>query len=590
MHNLAPLPESTPPPMRVLLVDDSEDDAFLLQTELQRVFPNANCRRVDNGTDMARALADCQWDLVISDHSMPRFDSVAALDLVKRSGKPIPFVIYSGRLKQDAGINAMSDGASDFVHKSSPARLVAVVQRELQNAQVRRGKELAERSVVQLANYDNLTGLPNRSLFMELAEQRLLDEARPAVGGAVLYLNLDRFMRINESFGYATGDALMWHVAARLKPLVGVHGLIARFSQDKFGIFVDQIDAAGAQDFAETVMTRVAAPFAQGAQELFLTASVGVSLCPAHGSDAASLVKNAECAMFAAKKRGGNAWQVYRDELSDGSARRLRLESDLKHAVARDELFLVLQPLLDLRSGHILGVEALLRWGHPELGLIPQDEFIGIAEETRLIVEIGDWVLRTACGQMRAWHDAGFPELAIAVNVSSAQFRQADLAERVAAALAATGLPGRALELEITETVAMENAESTIETLRRLKRMGVHIAIDDFGTGYSSLSYLKRFPIDILKVDRSFVRDLPLDADSAAIVRAIAALGRSLKLLVHAEGVETPEQFNFLAAEGCDRMQGYLLAKPLDAEDALARIEQHNRRPQRSPFALPCPG
>jgi diguanylate cyclase (GGDEF)-like protein len=552
-------------PIRVLVVDDSEDDAYLVTHEIGRELGGAQFARVYTADAMARALALETWDLVIADHRMPRFDSLSALAVLKQSGHDIPFVIYSGELEHDKGVSAMQDGASDFVQKSAPSRLIAVVQRELENARTRRAKEQAEASVVRLANYDHLTQLPNRSLFLELLQLRL---ASGAPAGALLFVDLDRFMRINDSFGYATGDKLIRQVAERVQGTVGERDLLARLGQDEFAIFLDDAEStAAAGAGAERVMQRFAGAFVHAGQEFYLTCSIGVSIFPHDGTDPESLIKNAESAMFQAKKRGRNNIQLYRPELNRGSTRRLRLENDLRHAVERGQLFVLYQPIVDLRSRAIVSAEALVRWRHPDLGVVGPEEFISLADESGLIIPIGDWVLREASTQMERWRREIDENLVIAVNFSAAQFRQEHLPLEIAGALTATGLPARALEIEITETVAMEDAKATVRTLEALHAMGVRVSIDDFGTGYSSLASLKRFPIDILKIDKSFVRDIGVDPDDAAIVHTIAALGRSLKILTLAEGVETEEQAQFLEQQGCDRIQGYWIARPLATDD-----------------------
>jgi diguanylate cyclase (GGDEF)-like protein len=567
-----PRPGATaPPPLRVLIVDDSEDDAFLVARELRRELGAVESIRVDTAEAMTQALGEAAWDVVIADHHMPRFSSVRALEVLRSSGLEIPFVIYSGDLEQDLGIRAMYGGASDFVEKGTPQRLIAVIRRELEHARTRRAKEHAEQSVVRLVNYDGLTGLPNRSLFMELLQRRLAEQA-PRAAGALLFLDLDRFMRVNDSFGYVTGDALIRQVADRLRAIAGAGDLVARLGQDEFAIFVGAADPAAGAAAAERVMQRFADAFVQDGQEFFLTCSIGISLFPGDAADPDSLIKNAESAMFAAKTRGRNNVQPYRPELNTGSSRRLRLESDLRSAVERNQLFLVYQPIVDVRSGATVGAEALLRWRHPDLGLVPPDEFIGLADESGQIIPIGEWVLHSACAQMQRWRDASGLDLFVAVNFSAVQFRQENLREQIAAVLAATGLPPAALEIEITETVAMEDAKATVRTLEALHGMRMRVSIDDFGTGYSSLAYLKRFPIDVLKIDKSFVRDIGVDPDQAAIARTVAALGRSLKLLTHAEGVENEEQARFLATEGCDRIQGFWISRPLEVRDFQARI------------------
>jgi diguanylate cyclase (GGDEF)-like protein len=569
---------------KILIVDDSEDDAFLLSSQIRRIEEQCQFRRVDSAEGMRAALAQQNWDLVISDHSMPGFDSVEALRILRESDKETPFVIYSGHLAQEVGISAMQNGAHDFVYKNDPERMLPVIKRELEHVKLRRDKTEAENSISKIANYDELTGLANRNLFCEQLDRRLsrADAAPPP--GALLYIDLDRFMRINDSFGYPTGDGLMRQVAARLQACMSRSDLVARMGQDEFALYASNVtDTAAVMALAERIMQRFAPAFVQNAQEFFITVSIGISLSPQHGGDAQTLLKNAESAMFAVKKQGRNQFQIYQLELNHSSSQRLRLENDLRHAIARKQLFLAYQPIIDMKTRRIVSAEALIRWRHPELGIVPPDSFIPLADETGLIHPIGEWVVREACTQLRQWQDLGYDSLSVAVNVSAAQFKQEGLAAHIEQILRDTGVSAHHLELEITETVAMQSADAAIQTLRRFKNMGINISIDDFGTGYSSLSYLKRFPIDTLKIDRSFVRDISVDSDDAAIVQAIASLGRTLKLRIIAEGVETREQFEYLSAQGCDRMQGYYFSKPIEPADFLALLERHPKQASSSP-------
>jgi diguanylate cyclase (GGDEF)-like protein len=564
---------------KILIVDDSEDDAFLLGAQIKRIESGGEFLRVDNASDMRAALAQQDWDLVISDHAMPGFDSVEALRILREHNGEIPFVIYSGNLQQELGISAMHNGARDFVYKNNPERMLPVIKRELEHAKLRRDKTLAENSIAKIANYDELTGLPNRNMFCEHLDRRLNHTDTPCLSGALLYIDLDRFMRINDSFGYPTGDGLICQVASRLQACMSRSDLVARLGQDEFAVFASHIeDAAAVVTLAERIMQRFAPAFVQHGQEFFITVSIGISLLPQHGADAQTLLKNAESAMFAVKKQGRNQFQLYQTELNHSSSQHLQLENDLRHAIARRQLYLVYQPIIDMKSRRIVSAEALIRWRHPELGIVPPDQFIPLADETGLIHSIGQWVVRQACAQLREWHDLGYDGLSVAVNVSAAQFKQDGLAAHIEQILRDTGINARHLELEITETVAMQSADAAIQTLRRFKNMGISISIDDFGTGYSSLSYLKRFPIDTLKIDRSFVRDISVDSDDAAIVKAITSLGMTLKLRIIAEGVETREQFDYLCEQGCDRMQGYYFSKPIDPADFLALLERNPRQ------------
>jgi len=573
-ENKAEMNKTTHPCTRILLVEDSEDDALLLQTVLGSAVAGLEIQRVDCEADMREALSR-PWDLVISDHSMPRFDAFRALQVLKESGHDIPFIIYSGALEHDQGSSAMRVGADDHIAKGNFGPLVPVVERTLRHARMAHGMRESEQSRSRLENYDALTGLANQKRFLEIAAAAGFED-----GAAVLYIDLDRFMRINDSFGYATGDTLIGQIARRLEHCGGSGEVVARIGRDEFAMLVPEAgsrDAARAR--AERLMQCFSEAFTVNGQSLFLTVSIGIAIAPLHGEDAPALLKNAESAMFDAKRQGRNMLQFYRQELNVDTGMRLKLESALRHAVERNELFLAYQPIIDTRTRAICGAEALVRWRHPELGIIPPDRFIGLADESGQILAIGEWVLRTACVQARQWHDAGFRDLAVAVNFSATQFKQPGLHETIREVLESSRFPPHCLEVEITESLAMQDAEATAATLRGLKDMGVKISIDDFGTGYSSLGYLRRFPIDILKIDKSFVRDVIRDPDSASIIRTVVGLARSLKLTVLAEGVETGEQLEFLAAEGLDRMQGYYFAKPCNGNALLQLL--HEQAPAR---------
>ncbi len=554
--------------MKVLIVEDSEDDADLLCSELAGAGKDLTCKRVDCVSQMQAALQESDWDIVISDHAMPSFSALEALDLLKESGKDIPFIIYSGDISEHVAVSAMRRGAHDYVYKGNFPRLVPSIERELKNAAIRRDKKQAESHIYRLAYYDELTGLPKRNLFCESVQDALSQRAGQAA--AMFVVDLDRLMRINNTYGYAMGDALIRQVAQRLKDCVGETAVLARIGGDNFAVFKGGVaDSREIQTFADSIMESFAAPFAIDSLEFYVTSSMGICVYPDDGKDVSTLLVNAESAQFLAKKLWRNNYKYYVKEMSEAASRRLVLETSLRRAVERGELLLQYQPVVDLKTGNITGAEALVRWNHPQFGVLAPDKFIPLADETGLIIEIGEWVLREACTQTKSWHDAGFHPLSISVNVSAVQLGQPQLLNQVAGVLSQTGLDRACLELEITESVLMQDAEASINMLRALKEMGIKISVDDFGTGYSSLSYLKRFPIDILKIDRSFTRDVVTDPDSSAIVTAIIALARSLKLSVVAEGVETAEQLDFMREEKCDRAQGYLFGRPLSPEALL---------------------
>jgi diguanylate cyclase (GGDEF)-like protein len=558
----------SPPPPRILLIEDNEHDAFLLQAELRRAAPGACFARVETEAELRAALKS-EWDLVICDHEMPQLDSERALNLINELGREVAFVIFSGHMEERVALQSMRLGAQDYIDKRDPARLIPVVERELRNAALRREKRAAVSSLDQLSKFDPLTRLPNRQSLEEVMRGALGAAAAADLSPAVLVLDLDRFMRINDSFGYAAGDELMRAAATRLQEAAGPGACVARLGEDEFAVLLPgNRDPGHASAAAQCIERAFSPPFCIQGEELYLSFSIGLARFPEHGTDPAALISNAESAMFRAKRRGGSRFQVYDPRISHGAGHRLKLENALRGVIAREELAVLYQPILDLKTRRVVATEALVRWHHPEFGLILPDQFIPLAEEAGLILEIGDWVLRQACLQTQAWRAAGHADLKIAVNISAEQFHDRSLAARVPAALAASGLEPSALELELTESVAMHDAGSAVAILRSLKALGVRIAIDDFGTGFSSLSYLKRFPIDILKIDKSFVRALPASDEDTAIVRMIMALGTSLGLILHAEGIETEPQEQVLRSLGCHRGQGYGFSRPLAAADA----------------------
>jgi len=417
------------------------------------------------------------------------------------------------------------------------------------------------------ANFDDLTGLPNRNLLTDRLAQAIARCRQDEKNLAVLLFNLDRFKEINDSLGRSVGDQLLREISRRLGCVGETLDTLAHIGGDEFVMLLQGEETGGAASLAQHVLQTLAQPFPIETRELFLSASVGIALFPKDGDDGESLLKNAGAAMLRAKASGGNGFSFYAAEMNAHSLERLNLENELRRAVERDELRLYYQPQMSLRNGEIIGMEALLRWQHPLRGLVSPMEFIPLAEETGLIVPIGEWVLRTACAQNRAWQAAGLPAVAVAVNLSARQFEAQDIVALTQQVLHETRLDPGYLELELTESVAMGNADALIGVTEALKGLGVTLSIDDFGTGYSSLSYLKRFALDRLKIDQSFVRDLVQDPNSAAIAVAVIALAHGLGLSVIAEGVESEAQLNFLRTRGCDEMQGYYFSRPLPAAE-----------------------
>ncbi|MCR4301108.1 MAG: EAL domain-containing protein [Sulfuricaulis sp.] len=425
-------------------------------------------------------------------------------------------------------------------------------------------RKQTEKRLRQLAHFDSLTDLPNRLQFIERLEAAMLDADRQERLVGVMFLDLDRFKNINDSLGHDKGDALLREVAIRLSGAVRRGDTVARLSGDEFAlVLADMGHVDDAIHVAQKILDVFNQPFVVSGHHLFVTASMGITLYPFDDRSAQELLRNADVAMYRAKDSGKNNYQFYVAEMTAKVSERLALENDLRFALERGEFSLVYQPIADFRSGRIIGMEALLRWKHPERGMISPAQFIPLAEETGYIIPIGEWVLRTACAQCRRWQKMGFPSLYVAVNLSSRQFHQKDLPASVYNILQETGFNPGLLDLELTEGLVMQQAEASINTLRELVAMDIRISIDDFGTGYSSLSYLKRFPINVLKIDQSFVRDIPRDEDDAAIASTIITMAHSLGLKVVAEGVETVEQLDFLRGHQCDAMQGYYFSKPL---------------------------
>jgi len=434
-------------------------------------------------------------------------------------------------------------------------------------------RKSAESQILYQAYHDALTGLPNRMLFHDRLTQALSQAGRDGRGLAVLFLDLDQFKVVNDTLGHGAGDRLLQEVAGRLRRAVGEGDTVARVGGDEFTLLLPGIEgAAEAARLAERLLAAVALPAEIDGHRLYVTTSIGVSLYPADGHEADSLLTRADIAMYRAKEVGRNGYQLCTPEMTAKALERLTLEGELRRALEAGELALAYQPQAAVAGGRVLGVEALLRWHHPRRGEVLPDRFIGIAEDSRLIVPIGEWVLRTACAEVAAWRREGLGDLRVAVNLSGRQLQHPDLLATVAAVLDETGLDPRALVLEVTESVAMQNVELTVEVLGALRAMGVRIAMDDFGTGQASLSYLKQFPMDALKIDRGFVADLGRSRVDAAMVTAIIDLAHGLGLSATAEGVESEEQLRFLRERGCDEFQGYLVGRPLAAGAARAAL------------------
>ncbi len=439
-------------------------------------------------------------------------------------------------------------------------------------------RKRAEETIKHQAYYDELTGLPNRRLFEDQLDRALAQARRKHQRLVVMFLDLDRFKTVNDTVGHNLGDELLQSASKRLTNLLRDGDTVARMGGDEFTILLPEVDREEAiLDVARRILNSFRQPWTLGRSEFVVTASIGIAVWPNDGQDGEALLKNADMAMYRAKDQGRDNFQLYSPAMNAEVAARLALEKELRRALRNEEFVVYYQPQQNIRTGQIIGVEALVRWQHPERGLLLPGEFIAVAEEGELIVPLGEWVLRTACTQAKAWQDAGLPPLRMAVNFSARQFQHGSPMEAIASVLADTGLDPRRLELEITEGVAMSDVEHAMKILGDLRDLGVQIALDDFGTGHSSLAYLKRFPIDALKIDQSFIRDLTTDPDSKAIAATIIAMAHNLNHTVIAEGVETEEQLAFLREQECDEFQGYLLSRPVPADELLEILRQQER-------------
>ena len=561
---------------KILVIDDDDQIRRLL---LEIFNEGYDCTEVSSAEEALLVLGQQSFDLVISDINMGGMSGLELVPHVHSISADSVVLMISGQNNIETAIEALRAGAFDYIMKPLDTRHVeAAVERALKQflllKEKRRYKDqleqlLSERTaeVNRLAYYDTLTGLPNRTLFEDRLEQAVAVAQQGDKRLGILFIAIDQVQKVN-TLGHLAVDRVIKEAAGRLRSCLTERDTVARFGGNEFALMLTRIEGAKAVvEIIASIREAMKPSFDLAGQKLFATASIGVSLYPHDGEQSQGLLKNAAAALYRAKKGGGDHYQFYTADMHAKASKQFALETSLRRAIDNEELLLHYQPCIAVDSQKITGVEALVRWQHPQLGLVWPAEFIPLAEETGLILPLGEWVLRTACRQNRIWQERGFAPLRMGVNISARQFKQPQLAETVLQILAETGLAPEYLELELTESSIMDSADSAIAVLTGLKNEGVTISIDDFGTGFSSLSYLKRLPIDALKIDQSFVREVTTHPDDAALVMAIVTLAHNLRLKVVAEGVETEEQLRFLHLLRCDEVQGFFFSKPLPAEE-----------------------
>ncbi len=575
-------------PTRILVADDDRTMNMIMQAALQAY--GYEVTMAEDGVEALAAFHARPVDMVLLDVEMPGLTGYEVCEQIRRLDRDVPVVLITGHDDEASIDRAYETGATDFIVKPVNWTLIRhrlrYILRSFRDAAERRE---AEMKVRRLAYFDALTGLPNRQSFEENLTRELSRRTRSTTHLrrlAVLFLDLDSFKNINDSLGHGIGDlVLQWtsdRLRSGLRPTDTLSRLdrldyqpredaqtvpLARLGGDEFTILLPSIaEHEDALVVAHRIRDLIGRPFVVEGQALFVTASIGIAVHPDDASDADTLLMHAETAMYAAKDSGRNTCQYYSASLTKRAVARLAMESALRLALERNEFFLAYQPQIDVANGTIRSVEALIRWQHPEKGLISPLDFVPLAEELGLILPIGAWVLKTACEDTMRWCALGLKPIQMAVNLSAIQFRNRHLQDDILAILAQTGMPASWLELEITESTLMEDATSVLAIMHSLRNHGMHIALDDFGTGYSSLQYLKQLPLSKLKIDRAFVRDLPDSTADEAIIRAVVAMAKTLGMRVIAEGVETSEQHQALVHMGCDSIQGYFFSKPVSFE------------------------
>lgn len=558
--------------MRVLLVEDDSDDADLLRGFLSRqpsrsiLVTPVTCLR-----DAVAALRDSNFDVVLLDLHLPDAAGVDCVEGVQQAAPNVPIVVMSGQGDEDYAVEILSRGVQDYLVKWEGDQ--RIILRSIRYAVERKRAEL---ELNYLARYDSLTGIPNRQYLQDQLERASTRARRTGGKIGLLFLDLDRFKRVNDTLGHQLGDELLCAVVRRLRANVRTSDLLARLGGDEFAVLLEGVDGPlELESVARNLLRAFELPFEIDGRQLSVTASIGITLFPMDDNEPMALLNNADIAMYQAKERGRNHFEFFTRSMHEEILAHHEMETDLKNALAEDEFVLFYQPQVDLTDRKVHVLEALLRWDHPRRGLLEPDAFIEVAEESGYVSPIGYWVLERVCRQLGEWRDAGLPLPRVAVNVAPIHFHQPDFPDQVERLLDGYGVDPKLIELELTEGSLMKDTDEIRSCLRRLKAIGLRLVIDDFGTGYSCLSYLRQFPIDVLKIDRSFVADVCTSEDARAICEVILSISRQLSLATVAEGIETRGQLEFLTDKGCRFGQGYYLgfpAPPAELEDVLAEV------------------
>lgn len=552
-------------PLRVLIVEDSEDDTELLLHELRRGGYAPESERVQTPEGLDDALARRSWDIIISDYAMPRFNGLQALKLTQEKGVDIPFIIVSGSIGEDVAVAAMKAGAHDYLMKGNIARLLPAIERELREVHMRQGRRQADETIHRLAYTDPVTGLPNRTRFRELVQEAIAAGLREQRSIALLLMDLDHFKDVNDTLGHDCGDNLLQQIGLRLRNTLSPRDVVARLGGDEFGIMLPWLEStADVRHVIDRLHECLEVPFMIDGVLIVVEASIGVATMPEHAGEADTLLQLADIAMYRAKQMA-SSYAVYAPEFNLHSPQRLGLMAELRDAIEQDQLLLHFQPKLELKTGRIVGTEALVRWQHPRLGMLPPDKFIMAAEQTGSIGPLTRWVLVDALGHCQCVRGEG-NRLRVSVNLSARSLHDPQLPKMIADALDAASAEPGLLMLEVTESAIVLDPKRAEENLVALSRMGVWLSIDDFGTGYTSLASIKRLPVNEIKIDRSFVTHMLTDKKDAMIVRTVIDLAHNFDLTVVAEGVETKEVLDALTALGCDEVQGYFISKPQACE------------------------